>query len=91
MEQIIKKSPIYIDIQKDTPKEFTPYEQYIKLLQIKFGDIVDKTLGQQIESYLPANIHKLEYQVDAVKRCLSGISGSLYYGRRDSLDRKSVV
>ena len=71
LEQIIKKSPIYIDIQKDTPKEFTPYEQYIKLLQIKFGDIVDKTLGQQIESYLPANIHKLEYQVDAVKRCLS--------------------
>ena len=71
LEQIIKKSPIYIDIQKDTPKEFTPYEQYIKLLQIKFGDIVDKTLGQQIESYLPANIHKLEYQIDAVKRCLS--------------------
>ncbi|WP_423911785.1 helicase-related protein [Capnocytophaga gingivalis] len=71
LEQIIKKSPIYIDIQKNTAQEFTPYEQYIKLLQIKFGDIVDKTLGQQIESYLPANIHKLEYQIDAVKRCLS--------------------
>ena len=31
-------------------------ELYIKLLQIKFGDIVDKSLGQQIETYLPANI-----------------------------------
>lgn len=50
---------------------FTPYELYIKLLQIKFGDIVDKSLGQQIESYLPVNIHKLDYQIEAVKRCIS--------------------
>lgn len=71
LEQIIKKSPIYIDINKKKIKEFTPYEQYIKLLQIKFGDIVDKSLGQQIETYLPANIHKLEYQIEAVKRCIS--------------------
>ncbi|WP_455643358.1 SNF2-related protein [Parabacteroides sp.] len=32
--------------------------------------IVDKSLGQQIETYLPANIHKLEYQIEAVKRCI---------------------
>lgn len=49
---------------------FTPYELYIKLLQIKFGDIVDKSLGQQIETYLPTNFHKLEYQIEAVKRCI---------------------
>ena len=32
---------------------------------------MDKSLGQQIETYLPANIHKLEYQIEAVKRCIS--------------------
>ena len=70
LEQIIKKSPIYIDIQQNTVQDFTPYELYIKLLQIKFGDIVDKSIGQQIETYLPANIHKLAYQIEAVKRCI---------------------
>lgn len=70
LEQIIKKSPIYTDIQQNKVQDFTPYELYIKLLQIKFGDIVDKSLGQQIVSYLPANIHKLKYQIEAVKRCI---------------------
>ena len=70
LEQVIKKSPIYIDIQKNDVQEFTPYEQYIKLLQIQFGDVVDASLGQQIEAYLPSKIHKLKYQIEAVKRCL---------------------
>lgn len=71
LEQIVKKSPIYNSIKQNNIKEFTPYEQYIKLLQIKFGDIVNKSLGQQIEAYLPTNIHKLQYQIEAVKRCIS--------------------
>ena len=71
LEQIIKKSPIYIDIQKNTAQEFTLYEQYIKLLQLQFGDVVDKNLGQEIESYLPPKVHKLDYQIEAVKRCIS--------------------
>lgn len=70
LEQVIKKSPIYIDMQKNAVQEFTPYEQYIKLLQIQFGDVVDASLGQQIEAYLPPKIHKLKYQIEAVKRCL---------------------
>ena len=70
LEQVIKKSPIYVDIQKHAVQEFTPYEQYIKLLQIQFGDVVDASLGQQIEAYLPSKIHKLKYQIEAVKRCL---------------------
>ena len=70
LEQVIKKSPIYIDIQENATREFTPYEQYIKLLQIQFGDVVDASLGQQIEAYLPSKIHKLKYQIEAVKRCL---------------------
>lgn len=71
LEQIIKKSPIYNEIKQKSTLSFTPYEQYIKLLQTKFGDIVDKSLSQHIESYLPSNIHKLTYQIDAVKRCIS--------------------
>ncbi len=73
LEQILKTAPITEEVEKERESEqlpFTPYELYIKLLQIKFGDIVDKSLGQQIETYLPANIHKLEYQVEAVKRCI---------------------
>lgn len=79
LEQVLKQAPItkrVIDNQNEKPENelvepFTPYELYIKLLQIKFGDIVDKSLGQQIESYLPINIHKLQYQIEAVKRCIS--------------------
>lgn len=73
LEQILKSAPITGEVEKERKNEepFTPYELYIKLLQIKFGDIVDKSLGQQIESYLPVNIHKLDYQIEAVKRCLS--------------------
>ena len=40
------------------------------MLQLQFGDVVDKNLGQQIESYLPIDIHKLTYQIEAVKRCI---------------------
>lgn len=67
LEQVLKRSPIV----KKQPKAFTPYELYIKLLQIKFGDVVDNFLGKQIETYLPSKIHKLNYQIEAVKRCIS--------------------
>lgn len=73
LEQVLKQAPITKKVEEeDQHKEepFSPYELYIKLLQIKFGDIVDKSLGQQIESYLPVNIHKLDYQIEAVKRCI---------------------
>lgn len=74
LEQILKQAPITKKIEKEaknTDEPFTPYEQYIKLLQIKFGDLVDKKLGEQIESYLPTQINKLNFQIEAVKRCLS--------------------
>ena len=70
LEQVLKKAPITKKVEEERNKAFSPYELYIKLLQLQFGDIVDKTLDQQIESYLPASIHKLEYQIDAVKRCI---------------------
>lgn len=73
LEQVLKQAPITKKVEeegKNKEEPFSPYDLYIKLLQIKFGDIVDKSLGQQIEAYLPVNIHKLEYQIEAVKRCI---------------------
>lgn len=74
LEQVLKPAPITDEVEKERNngrQPFTPYELYIKLLQLKFGDIIDKTIGQQIEAYLPTNVHKLEYQIEAVKRCVS--------------------
>ena len=73
LEQILKTAPITEEVEKERESEqlpFTPYELYIKLLQINFGDMIDKLLGQQIEAYLPTNVHKLEYQIQAVQRCI---------------------
>lgn len=52
-------------------EKLTPYELYIKLLQTKFGDLVDKNLDEVIESYLPKGFDKYNYQIDAVKQCFS--------------------
>ncbi len=79
IQEILLKSPVgkkaaeSQEGEKETShiEPFTPYEQYIKLLQIEFGDVVDKKLGEQIEAYLPPKVHKLNYQIEAVKRCLS--------------------
>lgn len=74
LEQVLKVSEPVKQMEKEKEESrvvpFTPYELYIKLLQIQFGDVVDKNLSQQIESYLPTNIHKLDFQIEAVKRCI---------------------
>lgn len=70
LEQVLKQAPITKKVVKKQTAPFTPYELYVKLLQIQFGDVVDKSLRQQIESYLPANARKLDYQIEAVIRCL---------------------
>ena len=59
--------------QNENPQseELTPYELYIKLLQTKFGDLVDKNLDEVIESYLPNSYERYDYQIDAVKQCFS--------------------
>lgn len=69
LEQVLRKSPNAPKAPKVIP--FTPYEQYIKLLQMRYGDLVDQQLGQRIESYLPIEFRKLSYQIDAVKQCFS--------------------
>lgn len=72
LEEVLHGSPVEIEAGKPTATELlTPYELYIKLLQTKFGDLVDKNLDEVIESYLPAGIEKYSYQIDAVKQCFS--------------------
>lgn len=47
----------------------TPYENYIKLLQDKFGMITDTEFKNILESYLPSKYMPLEYQLNAVQQC----------------------
>lgn len=71
--QILSSAPVGKSKSKSKPQsdQLTPYELYIKLLQTKFGDLVDKNLDEVIESYLPQGIEKYNYQIDAVKQCFS--------------------
>ena len=74
LECVLKPSPNakkVIEEQNEGPLPLTPYELYIKLMQTKFGDIVDHNLSGIIESYLPQHYLKLDYQLDAVKQCFS--------------------
>lgn len=73
--QILSAAPVGQPKPKPKPEaqsnQLTPYELYIKLLQTKFGDLVDKNLDEVIESYLPQEFDKYTYQIDAVKQCFS--------------------
>lgn len=74
IEEILKPTPIYKKIKKDSEAEnlpLTPYELYIKLLQFRFADLIDKNAQALLESYLPANYERLEFQLDAVNQCFS--------------------
>ena len=76
LEQILKTSKPVQQMQEEEEKKeeelsapLTPYELYIKLLQYKFGDLLDVDTTQVISSYLPKDFSPLEYQMDAVKQC----------------------
>lgn len=75
IKEILKPSPIgtkIIDeVPVEQPQELTPYEIYIKYLQLQFGDLVDANVSEILKSYLPAHFNQLEYQLDAVKQCFS--------------------
>ena len=51
----------------------SPYEVYIKLLQHRFGAVVDSKVTNEIGAYLPSEYLKLEYQIDAVKQCFAAL------------------
>lgn len=71
--QILSTAPVGKPEPKPDPESqcevLTPYELYIKLLQYKFGDLVDVDTTHVISSYLPKDFSPLEYQMDAVKQC----------------------
>ncbi len=73
IKNILKPSPIGVKIEKDNEaeKKLTPYEIYIKYLQLQFGDMVDANTSEVLKSYLPPSFNALEYQLDAVKQCFS--------------------
>ena len=54
-----------------TTEKLTPYENYIKLLQDKFGMITDANFKSILTGYLPEEIKPLEYQLNAVQQCYS--------------------
>lgn len=54
-----------------TPEKLTPYENYIKLLQDKFGMITNANFKSILTGYLPEDIKPLEYQLNAVQQCYS--------------------
>lgn len=71
--QILSSAPVGQQKPEPEPQneELTPYELYIKLLQTKFGDLVDKDLDEVISGYLPNGFDNYSYQIDAVKQCFS--------------------
>lgn len=73
IKNILKPSPIgkKIEEDNDVAKPITPYEVYIKYLQLQFGDMVDANTTEVLKSYLPSSLNPLEYQMDAVKQCFS--------------------
>ena len=78
LEEILNGSPIdekagEESVEAETPADqpLTPYELYIKLLNYKFGEIIDLNQQQLIESYLPPKYNPLDYQIQAVKQCFA--------------------
>lgn len=75
--EIIGKSPIGSKVLPSKepapapqPESLTPYETYIKLLQDKFGNLLDANATSLLESYLPKNYQILDYQIEASKQCI---------------------
>ena len=70
----LKEKPVIELPQEPLPviaDPLTPYETYIKLLQYKFNDVLDTSVGAEIKAALPSKYKPLEYQIDAVKQCCS--------------------
>ena len=68
LEQILQPSPIAKQVKKES-ETLSPYEIYIKYLQMQFGDITDESVNAQLKSYLPKDFIPYGYQLDAVKQC----------------------
>lgn len=84
LEQVLKPAPITKVVEKEKKEQpqpeqqpelepqketLSPYEVYIKYLQMQFGDIADASTDTILKSYLPTKYDALTYQMDAVKQC----------------------
>ena len=80
VNEFVKPSPIGREVNRERKKRqkeeeealakpFTPYELYIKALQICFGTYLDPKFNRKIENYVPKNYRSFSYQTDAVKLC----------------------
>ena len=67
----VAKIPVPPEEIKPNDKSLTPYELYIKLLQMKFGALVESDATDALEEYLPDGFKKIDYQISAVKQCFS--------------------
>ncbi len=71
LKEVLKGCPVeecVEEIEEEQAKPLTPYELYIKLLNYKFGDIVDLNQQELLKNYLPKNYDVLEYQLQAVRQ-----------------------
>ncbi len=66
-------SPVPSEEEGECALSLSPYEVYIKLLQHRFGSVVDSKATSEIGAYLPQEYLKLEYQIDAVKQCFAAL------------------
>lgn len=80
LEEILKKSPIGKVVEKkrkekeqtnDISIELSPYHAYLKLLINQWGDVIDSTWKNNVESFIPDNLMKLDYQIEAVNQGFS--------------------
>lgn len=73
IKNILLPSPIAKKpaVNKRVNSALTPYELYIKLLQLKFGALVERDAAETLEEYLPEGFTRLDYQLSAVKQCFS--------------------
>lgn len=79
LEEVIRPSKIgqYIKAKREKASHIndsdtlTPYEVYIKYVQLQLGDIADASVDGLLKSYLPHHYSQLQYQLDAVKQCFA--------------------
>lgn len=75
LEEVLHGSPVEKRAEEEKEEAenapLTPYELYIKLLNYKFGEIVDLNQQQLLESYLPKSYDTLDYQLQAVRQCFA--------------------
>lgn len=70
-EEILKESkfaPPAPNPENPIVEQITPYDVYIRFLQSQWGEMLDAKQSSMLESFLPPEVQKLQYQLDAVNQ-----------------------